>query len=207
MRFAMGDHLRVWRPLGPVGYYHHGIYIDDGRVVQFGGSIFDKAHATLGAVPLSTFECRGTAQLVHHGGRTWWGAPRFDAIPRDVTVRRAERLVQAHPKGLYDLFGYNCEQAANFCSTNSYESYQVRGYFAARSLFGIPLLLYVAVRSREGRSLPLLATAGLSIWLLFGLVPSALYYLRGARFMKGVGRPLLEWERSQRTPPGRPSGQ
>ncbi|MGA2165886.1 MAG: lecithin retinol acyltransferase family protein [Solirubrobacteraceae bacterium] len=42
-KFATGDHLRVWRPLGPVGYYHHGIYIDDARVVQFGGRIGDKA--------------------------------------------------------------------------------------------------------------------------------------------------------------------
>ncbi len=198
MGFGMGDHLRVWRPLGPVGYHHHGIYIDDDRVVQFGGSIFDKRHATIGAVPLSMFERRRTAQVVRHGGRTWWGAPRFDAIPRDVTVRRAERLVQAHPKGLYDLFGYNCEQAANFCSTNSYESYQVRGYFAARSLIGIPLLLYVAARSRDGRPFSRLATVGLAAWFLFGLVPNALYYLRGARFMRKVGRPLLEWERSQR---------
>ncbi len=190
----MGDHLRVWRSLGPFGYYHHGIYIDDDRVVQFGGSVLDKRHATVGAVPLSTFEGRRTAQLVHHGGRTWWGASRFDAISSEVTIRRAERLMEAHPNGLYDLFGYNCEQAANFCSTNSYESYQVRGYFAARSLFGIPLLLYVAARVRDERPFSPLATASLAVWLLFGLVPNLLYYLRGARFMRKVGRPLLAWE-------------
>lgn len=196
-KFAAGDHLRVWRPLGPVGYYHHGIYIDEGRVVQFGGRICDKHQATIGAVPLSTFENGGTAKLVPHGGRTWWGAPRFDAIPRDVTVRRVERLVDAHPEGLYDLFGYNCEQAANFCSTNSYESYQVRGYFAARSLVGVPVALCVAARNRDGRAFSRVSTVGLAVWLMSGLVSTALYHLQGGRFMRKVGRPLLQWERSQ----------
>jgi Lecithin retinol acyltransferase len=197
-RFTAGDHLRVWRPLGPVGYYHHGIYINDGRVVQFGGRIGDKPHATIGAVPLSKFENGRTAKLVLHGGRTWWGAPRFDAIPRDVTVRRAERLVEAHPEGLYNLFGYNCEQAANFCSTNSYESYQVRGYFAVRFRVGIPVLVYVAARNRSGKS-SRAATAALALWLLSGLIPHALFQLQGERFMKKVARPLLEWERRQAT--------
>jgi hypothetical protein len=199
MRFAMGDHVHVWRPRGPVGYYHHGIYIDDDRVVQFGGRIGDKHRATIGTVSLSTFECRGTAKLVPHGGRTWWGAPRFEAIPRDVTVRRAERLVEAHPEGLYDLFGYNCEQAANFCSTNSYESYQVRGYFRIHSVFAVPVGLYVSARSREGRLFSRLGLLGVGAWLLTGFIPHTLYQLRGERFMRKVGRPLLEWERSQQT--------
>jgi hypothetical protein len=197
-KFAPGDHLRVWRPLGPVGYHHHGIYIDDARVVQFGGRIGDKRQATIGAAPLSMFEHGGTAKLVRHGGRTWWGAPRFDAIARHVTVRRAERLVEAHPEGLYDLFGYNCEQAANFCSTNSYESYQVRGYFAARSLVGIPVALWVTARSRNGRPFSRVSIIGLAAWLMSGLVSHAHYDRQGGRFMRKVGRPLLEWERGQR---------
>jgi Lecithin retinol acyltransferase len=195
-RFTAGDHLRVWRPLGPFGYYHHGIYIDDVRVVQFGGRIGDKPHATIGAVPLSRFQNGGIAELVTHGGRTWWGAPRFDAIPRDVTIRRAERLVETHPEGLYDLFGYNCEQAAHFCSTNSYESYQVRGYFAVRSFALIPVALYVAGYFRRGKSSGV-ATAALTVWILSGLMPQALYRLQGERFMRRVGRPLLKWERGQ----------
>ena len=113
-------------------------------------------------------------------------------------MRRAERLVEAHPEGLYDLFGYNCEQAANFCSTNSYESYQVRGYFVARSVVGIPVTLCLAARIRGGRSFSQVRTVGLAVWLVSGLVPTALYHLHGARFMRKVGRPLLEWERSQR---------
>jgi hypothetical protein len=197
--FAAGDHLRVWRPLGPFGYYHHGVYVDDDRVVQFGGRIRDKRKATIGAVPLRTFEDGGTAKLVRHRGRTWWAAPRFDPIARDVTVRRAERLVDANPEGLYDLFGYNCEQAANFCSTNSYESYQVRGYFAVRSFVDVHVGLWVAARNRAERPCSRFSTVALAVWIMRGLVPNALYHLRGARFMRKVGRPLLEWERSQRT--------
>jgi hypothetical protein len=196
VRFMAGDHLRVWRPLGPVGYYHHGIYISDGRVVQFGGRIRDKSHATIGAVPLSKFENGGTAKPVPHGGRTWWGALRFDSIPTHVTVRRAERLVAAHPEGLYDLFGYNCEQAANFCSTNSYESYQVRGYFAVRSLVGIPVARYIGAGRDRGKS-SRVATVALAVWILSGVIPQALFQLQGKRFMKEVGRPLLAWERGQ----------
>jgi hypothetical protein len=107
--------------------------------------------------------------------------------------------MEAHPGGLYDLFGYNCEQAAHFCSTNSYESYQVRGYFAVRSFVGIPVALWVSASNRGRRPSPRTRTIGLSVWLISGLVPHACHYLHGARFMRSVGRPLLEWERSQLT--------
>jgi len=49
--FTPGDHLQVRRKLG---YNHHGIYINDDRVIQFGGGIFDKPHAAIEAVPLKT---------------------------------------------------------------------------------------------------------------------------------------------------------
>ena len=140
---------------------------------------------------LSTFEDRA-AKLVPLGGRTWWGAPRFDAIPRDATVRRAKRLAEAHPAGLYDLFGYNCEQAANFCSTNSYESYQVRGYFAVRSLVGIPIALWATARIGNGQ-VSRGAFAAVAAWVASGLLTHALRDLRGACFMRKVGRPLLTW--------------
>lgn len=194
--FMPGDHLRVWRPVGPIGYYHHGIYIGGGQVVQFGGRVSDKPHATVGTVSLADFEGKGYAEPVPLGGRAWWGAPRFEAIPRDVTVRRAKRLAEIHPDGLYDLFGYNCEQAANFCSTNSYESYQVRGYFAVRALVGVPVarwLMYLSTQPRWSR----FGRWALAIWLLTGLLPHFVRQRRGERFMREVGRPMLEWERSQ----------
>jgi hypothetical protein len=194
--FTAGDHLRVWRPVGPVGYYHHGIYVGDGQVVQFGGRISDKLHATVGTVSLVDFEGKGCARLVPLGGRTWWGAPRFDALPRDAIVRRAKRLAEIHPDGLYDVFGYNCEQAANFCSTNSYESYQVRGYFAVRALVGVPVALWLMNPSTHPRWSRFRPWA-LVLWLLTGLLPHFVRHRRGEQFMREVGRPMLNWERSQ----------
>ena len=133
--------------------------------------------------------------VVPHRGRTWWGAPRFEEIPREKTVLRAERLAATHPEGLYDLFGYNCEQAANFCSTNSYESYQVRGFFTVRAIIGWPFGLYVAKRYREERPFsPAVTKAVIALYALL-MASNVLYYVRGARFMKKVGRPLLAWER------------
>jgi hypothetical protein len=192
-QFVAGDHLRVRHPMGPLGYYHHGIYINDDRVIQFGGGISDKPRATIEAVPLSRFEKCGVAQVVPHGRRTWWGAPRFVPTERAVTIRRAERLLANHPEGLYNLLGYNCEQAANFCSTNSYESYQVRGYFALRVLIGTPITFRLMAAARSSR----LAARILWLWVMSGLLSQALYQLRGAQFMEKVGRPLLAWERNQ----------
>ena len=37
-------------------YNHHGIYIGDDRVIQFGGGIWDKPHAKIEAVSLKDFE-------------------------------------------------------------------------------------------------------------------------------------------------------
>ncbi len=195
-RFTRGDHLQIWRSVGRIGYYHHGIYISDERVIQFGRGIRGKRSATVCAVSLEKFECGGTAKVVPHRGRTWWGAPRFEEIPREKTVLRAERLAATHPEGLYDLFGYNCEQAANFCSTNSYESYQVRGFFTVRAIIGWPFGLYVAKRYREERPFsPAVTKAVIALYALL-MATNVLYHVRGARFMKKVGRPLLAWERS-----------
>jgi hypothetical protein len=167
------------------------------RVVQFGGGIREKASATVTPVTLEDFERGEPAQKVEHGGRTWWGAPRFPAVAAETAIRRAERLVEMQPTALYNVFGFNCEQAANFCCTDSYESYQVRGYFAVRVVFGWPVNLWIAYRMRSDRPLSTRAGVALFLWLLFSAVPNLLYYRTGERFMREVGRPLLEWERSQ----------
>lgn len=198
MRFDRGTHIRVRRPVWLLlRYYHHGIYVNDARVIQFGGGIGDKRHATLGPVTLAEFERGERAEVVQHGGKTWWGVPRFPAVSPEVAVRRAERLVEMQPHGLYDLFGSNCEQAATFCSTDSYESYQVRGFFAVRWFVSWPLLLYVAFRARKDRPPSTGLRLLLYAWSATGLVAHLLYYWRGERFMRKAGRSLIEWERRQ----------
>jgi hypothetical protein len=64
-RFEAGDHLRVWRGY----YYHHGIYVSDDRVIQFGAGVtlFDKVSTGVDAVPLADFEGGRTASVVRSG--------------------------------------------------------------------------------------------------------------------------------------------
>jgi hypothetical protein len=64
-RFQPGDHLQVSRGL----YHHHGIYVSDERVIQFGSGVplADKSHTRVDAVSLSDFENGGTAEVVRHG--------------------------------------------------------------------------------------------------------------------------------------------
>ena len=126
-RFQPGDHLRVRRP---AGYFHHGVYVNDERVIQFGGRICDKPRATIGAVTLNGFESGGIAERVRHGhtGFLWLRLP--DALPAEDVVRRAEWLLQDHPPKRYNLVGDNCEHAANWCATLGYfESHQSRAAF------------------------------------------------------------------------------
>ena len=69
--FSLGDHLRVWR-----GYFwHHGTYVGDDRVVQFGGGIFDKRHACVEEVTLSDFLQGGRVEVVPEQHK-WIGCGR-----------------------------------------------------------------------------------------------------------------------------------
>ena len=70
-RFQPGDHLKVRRP---TGYYHHGIYVSDDRVIQFGSGVtlLNKGGTAIDAVSLRGFEQRGTAEVVRHGYESWF---------------------------------------------------------------------------------------------------------------------------------------
>jgi len=60
--FAPGDYLRVCRP----GYFHHGIYVGDDQVVQFGGSVWDKPNATIALAPFEEFAKGASVETVSH---------------------------------------------------------------------------------------------------------------------------------------------
>jgi Lecithin retinol acyltransferase len=153
-RFQPGDQLQVRR--WP-GYYHHGIYVSDDRVIQFGSglSLLDKAATTVNAVSLAKFEGTGAAEVVRHGynsGVTGWHPPADQ--PWQI-IERAEFLLKLQPKLPYNLIGHNCEHMANLCSVNRWaESYQVRRFFAAKLPVSIATRLGVAWFSRRKRPLP-----------------------------------------------------
>jgi hypothetical protein len=189
MAFHRGDHLRVRRPLP---YSHHGIYVSDDRVIQFGHGLSGKRDASIEAVTLNEFAKGGTATLVRHGGHTWYGAWRPDADAADKIVERAEWLLATHPRGLpYDLVGWNCEHAATFCATGWPESFQVRGFFAMRALavaLGMPLLIRRLEASARWR-----LAAGL--FSILGIATVIYSWNVSKRFWQQIG---LEWRTYER---------
>jgi len=152
-RFQPGDHLHVRRPLG---YFHHGIYISDDRVIQFGSGItlLDKSRTAVNAVSLAEFEDGGTATVVHHGYEslldTGYHPPADE--PWKI-VERAEFMLKLQPRLQYNLIGHNCEHIANLCVSQYWgESYQVRRFFRNRAIVTGAFMIWLSARSR--RSLP-----------------------------------------------------
>ena len=195
--FQPGDHLRVRRRWG---YDHHGIYINDSRVIQFGGRICDKLHANIEAVSLERFEAGGRAEVVVHGGKQrwfrwlpWFGAWLPPADSPEKIVRRAEWLLEHHPTGRYQLMGWNCEHAANFCVNEYTESLQARRFFFVNAWIGLIMACYISLQSRRGRSvrrglvLTRIATTVVTVWL---------YNVGIRRFWKDVGQEWRTYERA-----------
>ena len=132
-RFQAGDHLQVWR-----GYYfHHGIYVSDDRVIQFGSGVtlFNEGDTSVDAVPLKEFENGCTAKTVRHACESWFGTgyhPEADQPWR--IVARAEWLLKRQPRLPYNLIGHNCEHIANVCASRNWsESYQTRRWFRRKA--------------------------------------------------------------------------
>jgi hypothetical protein len=144
-RFDAGDHIKVKRLL----YAHHGIYVNDCRVIDFSGgrNILEKPDALVQARTLTEFEGkRGRAAKVDHpgkflGGLGFWPPPEWEHPPEEV-VRRAEALCQvAATQGAYRLSGSNCEHIANWCKSGAHESKQVRYVHAGHAVISVGLLV------------------------------------------------------------------
>jgi hypothetical protein len=97
-----GDHLRVSRRL----YYHHGIYVGDGRVVQFGGGAGNKRRHRIEEVSFAAFASKGRVELVDQARLTWIGLwPLPPPLPPDQIVARARCLVAHNADAAYNLIG------------------------------------------------------------------------------------------------------
>ena len=143
--FDAGDHIKVRRLL----YAHHGIYVNDCRVIDFSGgrNILEKPKALVQARTLKGFEGkRGRAQKVEHpgkflGGLGFWPPPEWEH-PAEEVVRRAEALCQvAATQGAYRLSGSNCEHIANWCKSGAHESMQVRYAHAVHAVISVGLMV------------------------------------------------------------------
>jgi len=153
-RFQSGDHLQVQRPSL---YYHHGIYISDDRVIQFGSgvSLRNKRGVGISAVSLEDFEQGGTAAVVRHGYDSWFTGWHPPADASWKAVERAEFLLRLQPRLPYNLVGHNCEIIANMCVFGGWtESYQARRYFGVRAVTDAALMLWISSRNRAKLPLP-----------------------------------------------------
>jgi hypothetical protein len=153
-RFQPGDHLQVQRASL---YYHHGIYISNDRVIQFGSgiSLTNKRGVGINAVSLNDFEQAGTATVVRHGYDSWFTGWHPPADEPWKVVDRAEFLLKLQPRLPYNLIGHNCEIVANMCVSGGWtESYQARRYFTVRSATDAALMLWIASRGRAKLPIP-----------------------------------------------------
>jgi Lecithin retinol acyltransferase len=106
---ALAAHILTPR----LGYSHHGIYVGDDRVVQYGGLSWGLRRGPVEEVSLSEF-AHGRPIGVRLADRYW-----FD---RDEVVRRARRRLG---EDLYNVFTNNCEHFCEWCVRGEHRSYQV----------------------------------------------------------------------------------
>jgi len=137
---SAGAHIRVKRNFF---YWHHAIYVAEDRVIQLGGRVFEKWHASLEVVSLSQFAKGGTVRVVTHSLRRKLIGPVGPPGEPEEIIRRAEWLLLNHPPGRYNLIGWNCESAATFCVNGLRESSQVRRVMAVMGVSMFPLWTFV----------------------------------------------------------------
>lgn len=194
--FKIGEHLRVQRSLG---YFHHGVYIGEGRVVQFGGRIGDKPRASIGIVPLEQFEAGVTARSVKPLiVDRWSGIYIHEHDEPERIVERALWLVDHYPRGRYNVLGNNCEAIAIWCVTGGRpDSRQVRGVlYMVRLVIVYPLILAVVPYLRHrGRLTDRSARRAQLLIFILHLIPTAVWGCHSfqfARFIEGAWPPTEE---------------
>jgi hypothetical protein len=84
------------------------VYVDGGVVVQFGGRVKDKPHASIHYASVADFAKGAPIKVVPH-----------DNLDRTAAIRRAHWLVENPPPATYNLLGYNCEHVACWCATGN----------------------------------------------------------------------------------------
>jgi hypothetical protein len=104
-----GDHVRVQRSM----YFHHGIAVEQDRVVHFTGEPGSKSDAAIRETVVSEFSQGGSIEVVEYG----------KCLQEDETVRLARsRIGEAD----YHLVQNNCEHFARYCKTGVPGSEQVK---------------------------------------------------------------------------------
>ena len=95
------------------GYTHHGIYIGEGKVVQYAGLSWGLRRGPIEEVSLAQF-ARGRPLWIRLTGSHWYDA-------HEVLRRARSRLGEDH----YSVLTNNCEHFCEWCIRGEHRSYQV----------------------------------------------------------------------------------
>ena len=142
-QFRPGDHLAVRRRYL---YWHHGIYVSEGRVLEFGGGgVLSTRQFVIRSVTMSEFDPLGAAVVVQYPRRflAGLGVGLPPSLPPNEIIARAEWLASNCPPGRYNLVASNCEHVANWCATGWYfESLQIRTCFVVQAILCAAVILW-----------------------------------------------------------------
>jgi len=132
-----GDILRVQRPLG---YYHFGIYADNGEVIHFSGANSDSVNDSKNVSIIKT-----SFERFEDGDQVEVNADFDSPFTRDEIVERAMSFLgQKTPGGKpYNFITHNCEHFANYCYYGRNISNQViNGAISIADSLGIKLNIF-----------------------------------------------------------------
>ena len=133
-----GDHICVKRK-GRF-YTHHGIYMGDGKVIHFAGSIREKIDPVVHETDLSRFLKDGILRRRDYKQR----------LPASETIRIAREQLSDRS---YSMVWNNCEHFATYCATGKKKSQQVKRVLSGLGTVAVGVVLFVLTRvvSSQGR--------------------------------------------------------
>ena len=132
------------------GFAHHGIYVGNGRVIQYGALMFNLIRKPVEEVSLAQFASGRTVFVVQHAERCM--------SAQEVVQRARSRLGERS----YRLFSNNCEHFAEWCLHDVGRSFQAEialayprqlGERIEATLLGM-LRRLLAVRTPERAKIP-----------------------------------------------------
>jgi Lecithin retinol acyltransferase len=132
----IGSHVITPR----LGYNHHGIYVGDGKVVQYGGLVRGLRTGPVEEVPLMKFT---------RGAPLWERLETSLHFDRNEIVRRARSRIG---EDRYQLLSNNCEHFCEWCLHGKARSYQIEGWWLTKLVLLLKLL--------SGSAATLLVTPG-----------------------------------------------
>ena len=133
-----GDHICV-RRRGKF-YTHHGIYMGDGKLIHFAGSIREKIDPVVQETDLSGFL----------KGEILRRRDYKERLPASETIRIAKEQLS---DGSYSMIWNNCEHFATYCATGKKKSWQVKRFLSGLGTVAVGVALFVLTRvlSSPGR--------------------------------------------------------